>query len=53
MFAKLNKNLGGNKCVLYCGPSNRSVDVVFGKQWIIILFPDECYELFRKVCSTP
>ena len=32
VFAKLNKKLGDNRCVLYCGPSNKSVDVVFGKQ---------------------
>ena len=33
VFAKLNKTLNtadSHQCVLYCGPSNKSVDVVFG-----------------------
>ena len=35
VFAKLNQTLNSvnnHKCVLYCGPSNKSVDVVFGKE---------------------
>ena len=34
MFAKVNQLLNTpevHKCVLYCGPSNKSVDVVFSK----------------------
>ena len=30
-FAMANKNMSPSKCVLYCGPSNKSVDVVLGK----------------------
>ena len=32
VLAKLNKKMfKEHRCVLYCGPSNKSVDVVFGK----------------------
>ena len=34
MFAKLNgrlKHEGKGKCVVYCGPSNKAVDVVHGQ----------------------
>ena len=31
VFAKLNRTLSPPECVLYCGPSNKSVDVVFSK----------------------
>ena len=34
VFARLNKTLNtadSHQCVLYCGPSNKSVEVVFGK----------------------
>ena len=37
VFAKVNKLLNTpevHKCVLYCGPSNKSVDVVFGKYYV-------------------
>ena len=37
VFAQDNKSLSTHKCVLYCGPSNKSVDVVFGKFDIIII----------------
>ncbi len=30
VFAMLNRSLQGRRCVLYCGPSNKSVDVVLG-----------------------
>ena len=30
-FAMANKQFSPRKCVLYCGPSNKSVDVVLGK----------------------
>ena len=30
-FAMANRQLSPQKCVLYCGPSNKSVDVVLGK----------------------
>ena len=30
-FAMANRYLSPRKCVLYCGPSNKSVDVVLGK----------------------
>ena len=30
-FAMANRQLSPRKCVLYCGPSNKSVDVVLGK----------------------
>ena len=34
-FAMTNRQLGSpKKCVLYCGPSNKSVDVVLGKRSI-------------------
>ena len=36
VFAQDNKSLSTHKCVLYCGPSNKSVDVVFGKLVIAI-----------------
>ena len=31
VFVQANKSLKISKCVLYCGPSNKSVDVVYGK----------------------
>ena len=30
-FAMANRHLSPRKCVLYCGPSNKSVDVVLGE----------------------
>lgn len=36
ILAKLNKLVDAKEvrgCVLYCGPSNKSVDVVFGKYY--------------------
>lgn len=30
-FAMANRQLSPRKCVLYCGPSNKSVDVVLGR----------------------
>ena len=29
-MAKRNKEESGDKCVLYCGPTNKSIDVIFG-----------------------
>ncbi len=34
VFAMLNRTLPNRKCVLYCGPSNKAVDVVLGKEMI-------------------
>ena len=31
IFARLNSCKGNNQCVLYCGPSNKAVDVVHGE----------------------
>ena len=31
VFAMLNRTLSGEKCVLYCGPSNKAVDVVLSE----------------------
>ena len=31
VFAMFNRHVGKNRCVLYCGPSNKSVDVVLSK----------------------
>lgn len=31
VFAMLNRTLPERKCVLYCGPSNKAVDVALGK----------------------
>ena len=31
-FARLNKVKHPRRCVLYCGPSNKAVNVVLGKQ---------------------
>ena len=31
VFAMLNRTLEGGKCVLYCGPSNKAVDVVLSE----------------------
>ena len=45
MFARLNKTLNtpdSHKCVLYCGPSNKSVDVVLSK----------CYYYSSCYCHT-
>ena len=54
VFAMLNKvlNSPNHQCVLYCGPSNKSVDVVFGKQnttmpMLSLLSP---FLHFREVC---
>ena len=40
VFARLNKTCNtadSHQCVLYCGPSNKSVEVVFGKYVCILL----------------
>ena len=31
IFARGNSKVGEGQCVLYCGPSNKSVDVVHGE----------------------
>lgn len=31
VFAMTNRQQKADKCVLYCGPSNKAVDVVLGK----------------------
>ena len=32
IFAKTNRKVKNGQCVLYCGPSNKAVDVVHGKK---------------------
>ena len=38
VFALTNRKLKANKCVLYCGPSNKAVDVVLGRLMAIVSF---------------
>ena len=52
VLAKVNKSLqtvtpDSHKCVLYCGPSNKSVEVVFGKH-ILALNRIKVHGLFQK-----
>ena len=35
IFARVNSSRGNNQCVLYCGPSNKTVDVVHGKYCVV------------------
>ncbi len=37
-FAMGNRKCGNHACVMYCGPSNKAVDVVHGKQYSLHIF---------------
>lgn len=41
IFAMTNRKLKADKCVLYCGPSNKAVDVVLGR------YEQQLYHLFH------
>uniref|UniRef100_A0A5F8HJ18 Helicase with zinc finger 2 n=1 Tax=Monodelphis domestica TaxID=13616 RepID=A0A5F8HJ18_MONDO len=47
-----NKNRG-EKCILYCGPSNKSVDVVSGKLWKEELKPLQVYSEQMEAMEFP
>ena len=61
-FAMANKQLSPSKCVLYCGPSNKSVDVVLGEipleitlhaSYNFIMDIHACAEKLDKLCACP
>ncbi len=49
IFAMSNRRISKGECVLYCGPSNKAVDVVHGKKYL--LFSGTCCmtELYCKL----